>query len=95
MHVNAFHPASTSMSTCAGNQFRTTIGEFLITHALDEFKYHIKNAHKKSAIRRAIERPFCKVNEIEGLYNQMVSCLYYLPGAQHREVPIARNVGIR
>jgi len=47
------------------------IGDFLITHALDEFKYHIKNAHKKSLIRRSIERPFCKVNEIAGLYDRM------------------------
>jgi hypothetical protein len=47
------------------------IGDFLIIHALDEFKYHIKNAHKKSLIRRSIERPFCKVDEIAGLYDRM------------------------
>lgn len=49
-----------------------SIGDFLITHALDEFKYHIKNADKKSLIRRSIERPFCKVGEIAGLYDRMV-----------------------
>lgn len=50
----------------------SSIGDFLITHALDEFKYHIKNAYKKSLIRRSIERPFCKVDEITGLYDRMV-----------------------
>jgi len=49
-----------------------SIGESLITHALDEFKYNIKNADKKSLIRRSIERPFCKVHEIAGLYDRMV-----------------------
>lgn len=48
------------------------LGDFLVTHALDEFKYHIKDAHKKSGIRRAIERPFRKVDEIPGLYERML-----------------------
>jgi hypothetical protein len=47
------------------------IGESLITHALDEFKYDIKNADKKSLLRRSIERRFCKVDEIAGLYDRM------------------------
>ena len=49
-----------------------SIGEFLIARALDEFKYNIKNADKKSLIRRSIERSFCKVDEIAGLYDRMV-----------------------
>jgi hypothetical protein len=48
------------------------IGEIQITHALDELKYNIKNADKKSPIRRSIERRFCKVDEIAGLYDRMV-----------------------
>jgi hypothetical protein len=56
-----------------------SIGDFLITHALDEFKYHIKSAHEKSLIRRSIERPFCKVDEIAGLYERMVQ----VRGATH------------
>jgi len=48
-----------------------SIGDFLVTHALDEFKYYIKNAHQKSPIRRSIERRFCKVSEIAGLYDRM------------------------
>ena len=47
-------------------------GEFLITNALDELKYDIKNADKKSLIRRSIERRFCKVDEMAGLYDRMV-----------------------
>jgi hypothetical protein len=49
-----------------------SIGELQITHALDEFKYNIKNADKKSLIRRSIERRLCKVDEIAGLYDRMV-----------------------
>jgi hypothetical protein len=56
-----------------------SIGDFLITHALDTFKYHIKNADKKSLIRRSIERPFCKVDEMAGLYDRMVQ----VRGATH------------
>ena len=48
------------------------IGEIQITHALDELKYNIKNADKKSPIRRSIERRFCKVDEIAGLYDRMM-----------------------
>jgi hypothetical protein len=47
------------------------LGDYLITHTLDEYKYHIKNASKKSLIRRSIERPFCKVDEITRLYDRM------------------------
>ena len=60
-----------------------TIGDFLVTHALDEFKYHIKNAHKKSLIRRSIERLFCKVLEIEGLYDRMVQLRITPSSQQH------------
>jgi hypothetical protein len=49
-----------------------SIGETLITHALDEFKYNIKNADMKSLIRRSIERRFCEVDEIAGLYDRMM-----------------------
>jgi hypothetical protein len=49
-----------------------SIGDYLVTHALDQFKYRIKNCDKKSPIRRAIERRFCKVDEIPGLYDRMV-----------------------
>jgi len=49
-----------------------SIGDYLITHALDTFKYRIKNAYEKSGLRRSIERPFCKVDEIGGLYDRMV-----------------------
>jgi hypothetical protein len=49
-----------------------SIGELQIAHALDELKYDIKNADKKSLIRRSIERRFCKVDEIAGLYDRMV-----------------------
>jgi hypothetical protein len=66
-----------------------SIGDFLITHALDEFKYHIKNAHKKSLIRRSIERPFCKVEEIAGLYDRMAQ----VRGATHGRLPTAGHIG--
>ena len=55
----------------AGAQ-NSTIGNYLITYTLDHLKYHIKNADKKSPIRRAIERPFRKVDEIPRLYKRMV-----------------------
>jgi hypothetical protein len=50
----------------------STVGDYLITYSLDHLKYHIKNADKKSRIRRAIERPFRKVDEIPRLYKRMV-----------------------
>jgi hypothetical protein len=46
-------------------------GDYLITYSLDHLKYHINNAEKKSRIRRAIERPFHKVDEIPRLYKRM------------------------
>jgi hypothetical protein len=47
------------------------IGDYLVRHMLDTFKYRIPNADKKTPIRRAIERQFRTVDEIAGLYKQM------------------------
>jgi hypothetical protein len=46
-------------------------GYFLTNLTLDLFKYRIPNAEKKMLIRRAIERPFRRVDEIAGLYKEM------------------------
>lgn len=52
-----------------------SIYEFLETHFFDVHKFRIKNANKKSGLRRAIERPFAKVDEIPDLYKQMLADL--------------------
>jgi hypothetical protein len=46
------------------------IGEYLVRHAIDQLKYRIPNANKKTPIRRAIERQFRSVDEVAGLYGQ-------------------------
>jgi hypothetical protein len=45
--------------------------DYLQTHFLDTFKYRIANVNDKSEISRASERPFCNVDEIPNLYEQL------------------------
>lgn len=49
------------------------IFEYLQQHFVDTFKYRIPDADNKSPIRRGLERPFRKVEEISDLYKQMRS----------------------
>lgn len=44
---------------------------YLVTFMLDVFKYNIENAESKTPIRRAIERKFKKVREIQNLFEIM------------------------
>jgi hypothetical protein len=45
--------------------------EYQLVLTLDILKYNITNPHKKSSIRRAIERKFKTPNEIDGMYELM------------------------
>lgn len=69
-----------SAHECAPDMLRTIREEaknnkiffsFVQQYFLDIFKYRIKNAEDKSAIRRTIERPFYRPAEIECLYEIM------------------------
>jgi hypothetical protein len=49
----------------------TQLAERMKLLTLDTLKYRIADPSKKSAIRRALERRFARVNEIKGLYSRM------------------------
>ncbi len=47
--------------------------DYCQTHFLDVFKYRISDANNKPPWRRALERPFRKVDEIPNLYDRMLN----------------------
>ena len=57
------------------------IYEYLVEHMLDKFKYRVKNADNKTAIRRKIERRRRNVNEIDGLYDSMTRLMAHVSRA--------------